>query len=224
MKSAVVLLSGGLDSTTALYVAKKDVGKEGKLYPLSFYYGQRHVKELKCSEEICLGLGLDFKVVDLMDLSTLVDTALTGQKEVPTEGVKEGIPITWVPQRNSIMLALAFAYAETVGADMVYTGVNVVDYSGYPDCRPDFVMAMERALNFASKRYRETGHGIGIITPLIKKSKAQIILLGQTLKVPWELTWSCYQGREKACGSCDSCRIRRQGFEDAGLKDPIEYE
>jgi 7-cyano-7-deazaguanine synthase len=153
----------------------------------------------------------------------LVDTALTGQKEVPTGGSK-GIPSTWVPQRNSIMLALAFAYAETVGADMVWTGFNIVDYSGYPDCRPDFVSAMERSLNLASKRYREEGHGIGIITPLIRKSKAQIILLGQTLKVPWELTWSCYSGREKACGKCDSCLIRLGGFQEAGIKDPIEYE
>lgn len=223
MKSAVVLLSGGLDSTTALYCAKKDVGREGKLYPLTIVYGQRHQKEIESAGSIVDLLGLEWMEIDISDLSMLVDTALTGQKEIPTGG-STGIPTTWVPQRNSIMLALAFAYAETVGADMVYTGFNIVDYSGYPDCRPDFVSAMERSLNLASKRYRETGHGIGIITPLIKKSKAQIILIGQTLKVPWELTWSCYRGGEKACGKCDSCLIRLGGFQEAGVKDPIDYE
>lgn len=224
MKKAVVLFSGGLDSTTALYCAKKDVGREGKLFPLTITYGQRHQREIESAGRIVDLLGLQWMEIDISDLSLLVSTSLTGEGEVPTEGVKPGIPTTWVPQRNSIFLALAFSYAETVGADMVYTGMNIVDYSGYPDCRPDFVQSMERSLNLASKKYRETGHGIGIITPLIKKSKAQIILLGTTLKVPYTLTWSCYNGRDRACGLCDSCRLRLKGFQEAGLKDPIEYE
>ena len=174
-------------------------------------------------------------------MSRIVGRARTGQGDIPVkrskamketfglaygrdEGKVGGIPTTWVPQRNSIFLALAFAYAETVGATLVYTGFNVRDYSGYPDCRLEFVEQMQKALNLASKQFVETGKGIGIACPIIHKTKAEIIELGMRLKVPFRYTWSCYQGREKACGVCDSCRIRLEAFKKVGLDDPLSYE
>ncbi len=223
MKKAVVLLSGGLDSTVASYYARKDIGRNGELYALSIDYGQRHSKELLCALEI--GELLDVASHPILKIlgMDLLGSSLTGDSDIPTKE-EEGIPSTWVPQRNSIFLALAFAYAETVGAGLVYTGFNVRDYSGYPDCRPEFVEQIQRALNLASKRFVETGEGIGITCPLMHKTKAEIIGIGQSLFVPFGKTTSCYQGGEKACGVCDSCRIRLKAFEGAGLKDPLEYE
>ena len=226
MKRAVVLLSGGLDSAVTAYCARKDVGKTGELHAISFDYGQKHYRELDCAAIIGEGLGVvTHPIIRIIGLESLDTALLSGSvTEVPTAGVKEGIPSTWVPQRNSIFLALAFAYAETVDADMVYAGFNCIDYSGYPDCRPEFVDSINKALNLASKRFVETGRGIGIVTPLIRLSKSEIILLGDKMGVPFEDTWSCYLGGEKACGVCDSCRIRLKGFKEAGIEDPIEYE
>lgn len=222
MKKAVVLLSGGLDSTVTAYIARKDIGVKGELYTLSFFYGQLHIKEVECARLIAEALEASLLRLDL-DLQSLVDSSLTGVGVIPEEEGK-GIPSTWVPQRNSIFLALAFAYAETVGATLVYTGFNIKDYSGYPDCRPEFVEQIQKALNLASKQFVETGRGIGIACPLMHKTKVEIIEWGRTLSVPFEKTWSCYQGRDEACGVCDSCRIRLAAFTEVGIDDPIEYE
>ncbi len=223
MKKTVVLLSGGLDSTVTAYLARKDVGKKGALYALTVMYGQKHTKEVEYAAKVAISLGAEWSPLYLPLDTFLQSSLLHSQEEVPTKE-EEGIPSTWVPQRNSIFLALAFAYAETVGAGLVYTGFNVRDYSGYPDCRPEFVEQMQRALNLASKRFVETGEGIGITCPLMHKSKVEIIQIGMGLGVDFESTWSCYKGGDKACGVCDSCRIRLKAFEGAGLKDPLEYE
>ncbi len=222
MKKVVVLLSGGLDSTVTAYIARKDVGIRGGLYALTFNYGQLHQRELDSSIIIGEELNICHDILDL-PLNRIVESALVGKGEIPTKEI-EGIPSTWVPQRNSIFLALAFAYAETVGATLVYTGFNIKDYSGYPDCRPEFVEQIQKALNLASKQFVETGKGIGIACPLMHKSKTGIIEIGQTLSVPFEKTWSCYKGGKKACGVCDSCKIRLTAFAEIGIVDPIEYE
>lgn len=227
VRKAVVLLSGGIDSTTTLYLAKEDVKKWDRVYPLSVTYGQKHKKELECAGAILSRLNLlgNWAIVST-DLEEIGRSSLfeKSDEEVPTSGVGEGIPSTWVPQRNSILLSLAFSYAEKVDADFIYTGFNIVDYSGYPDCRPEFVRAMEKALNLASKRYIEVGKGFSIITPIITKTKADIITLGTELGVPWNLTWSCYKGEDTPCGVCDSCRIRLKGFSDVGMTDPLKYQ
>jgi 7-cyano-7-deazaguanine synthase len=225
VKRAVILLSGGLDSTVSAYQARQDIGRKGELYALSFDYGQRHVKEIRCAQTTVEKLKCrDWKVLEL-PLHEIVKTALTGNSDIPQGGVKEGvIPSTWVPQRNSIFLALAAAYLETVDADFIYTGFNVLDSSGYPDTRPQFVSAINKALELASKRFVETGRGFAIITPLINLSKADIVRLGVKLGVPFEDCWSCYVGEDKACGKCDSCVLRLRGFAQAEIVDPIEYE
>jgi len=222
-KKAVVLLSGGIDSTITAYTAKKDIGKRGELHAISFDYGQTHQKELVCASAI--GELLEVESHPLLKIlgMGLFGSSLTGQGEVPTEEV-EGVPSTWVPQRNSIFLTLAFAYAETIGADKVYIGVNSRDYSGYPDCRPEFILSMSVALNQASKQFIETGKGIGIVAPLQYLSKVDIIRKGIGLGVNFSVTWSCYNGRRLACGRCPSCIIRLKAFKDLGMKDPVEYE
>ena len=223
MKRAVVLLSGGLDSSSVAYIAKFD---KCQVFPISFLYGQRHTYELICAERIAKSLGVETKKVTV-GLKGLSDSSLTGSSDIPVEGIQENkIPSTWVPQRNSIFLALAFAYAESVDADFIYAGMNAIDYSGYPDCRPEFLQAIEKALNLASARFVEKGKGFGLITPLVKMTKADIIKRGVSLGVPYELTWSCYQGPnelKQACGVCDSCRLRLKGFAEAGLTDPLKY-
>jgi 7-cyano-7-deazaguanine synthase len=221
---AVVLHSGGLDSSTVLYIAAKEDNQQ--VYPISFLYGQKHFYELECARKVAESLGSVQKVAHV-GLRELVKSALLGSSDIPSDGVKPGeIPSTWVPQRNAIFLALAYAYAEMVGADWVYGGMNAVDYSGYPDCRPEFLLAIEKALNLASKRFVETGKAIRLVTPLVKMSKADIIRTGLRLEVPYNLTWSCYKGPDelnRACGVCDSCRIRLEGFESVGCEDPIQY-
>jgi len=241
MKKAVVLLSGGIDSTVTAFLARKDIGKKGELYALTFRYGQLHSREISCAIQQSLTLGVKKHIVLPVALDMIGGSSLVGKGDIPTGergqamvqtfGIAYGpsknaneIPSTWVPQRNAIFLAIGFGYAEVVGADLVYAGLNVIDYSGYPDCRPEFVEQLQRALNLASKQFVETGKGIGIVTPLSRRSKADIVKLGLDLGVDFSRTTSCYQGREKACGVCDSCRIRLKAFEEIGIFDSVEYE
>jgi len=219
----VVLLSGGLDSAVTAWLAKDH---NSELYTMSFLYGQRHRKELECAKALSAKVGaLQHKIISNVPLDQIGGSALTDPNiDVPKRSDANCIPVTWVPQRNSLFLAMAFAWAEIIGASEVWIGVNMVDYSGYPDCRLEFLKAMNRALNLASKRYVETGLGISIVAPVIHMRKSEEILIGAKLGVPFDLTWSCYQGGDKACGICDSCQIRLKAFEEAGLKDPIAYQ
>ena len=219
---AIVLLSGGLDSTTCLAIARAE-GFDA--YALSVEYGQRHAAELAAARRIAAALGaIDHRVahVDLGQFggSALTDPALA----VPVDGVAGGIPITYVPARNTIMLSIALAWAEVLGADDIYVGVNAVDYSGYPDCRPAYIDAFEKMANLATKAGVE-GHRLRIHAPLIDLSKADIVRRGAALGVDYGLTVSCYQAADDgaACGLCDACRLRSAGFAAAGLSDPTRY-
>lgn len=222
MKKAVVLLSGGLDSATCLAIARSQ-GFES--YCLSFNYGQRHCAELAAADRVVKALGaaehrvLDFGLAQFGG-SALTDTAIA----VPTAGVQPGIPVTYVPARNTIMLSLALAWAEVLGSRDIFVGVNAVDYSGYPDCRPEYIAAFETMANLATKAGVE-GHKLSIHAPLISLSKAEIIRTGAALGVDYSLTVSCYQADQlgRACGVCDSCRLRAEGFAAAGLPDPTVY-
>jgi len=219
MKKAVVLLSGGLDSTTCLSQAIKD-GFEA--YPLSFDYGQRHNKELLCAELICKYYNISTHKIIRID--NVGGSALTDRDiEVPEYSGKSEIPVTYVPARNIIFLSYAAGYAEVIGAEAIYIGVNAIDYSGYPDCRPEFINAFEAMLRVGTKNGVE-GNPISIKAPLLKLSKAEIITLANSNGAPLHLTTSCYKGGEKACGVCDSCILRLRGFMEAGLTDVIEYE
>ena len=220
MSKAVVLLSGGLDSTVTAYQADR---LEDKMCALTFRYGQVHSKEVQCALQLGLILGVERHLVLDLPLDAIGGSSLVGIGKIPTE-LSEGIPSTWVPQRNAIFLTLAFAWAEVVGADKVYIGVNSVDYSGYPDCRPEFIGAIGKALNLASKRYVEGGTGISIEAPLMHLSKKEIVQLGLKLGVPFLHTTSCYKGGEEACSSCDSCRLRLAAFKANGIIDPIKYK
>ena len=219
---ALVLLSGGLDSATCLAIAR-DAGFE--TYALSVEYGQRHAAELAAAKRMAAALGAVAHRVAHVDLGQFGGSALTDPAlAVPTDGVDGGIPITYVPARNTIMLSIAMAWAEVLGARHIYVGVNAVDYSGYPDCRPAFIEAFETMANLATKAGVE-GHRLTIHAPLIDLSKAQIIQRGTELGVDYGLTVSCYQADDdgRACGLCDACRLRRAGFEAAGLPDPTPY-
>ncbi|MQR95235.1 7-cyano-7-deazaguanine synthase QueC [Fictibacillus phosphorivorans] len=220
-KKAVIVLSGGLDSTTCMGIAQAG-GYD--LYPITFHYGQRHNREVEQAIEVGKYYGVkDHRIVDLTFLKDIGGSALTDEKvEVPTEA-EEGIPVTYVPARNMIFLSLASAYAEVIGATAVYTGVSAVDYSGYPDCRPEFIQSMEETINLATKA-GVTGKNISVETPLISLSKKETIEKGLSLEVPYDLTTSCYNGKEEACGKCDSCVLRLKGFKEAGAVDPIAYE
>lgn len=219
---ALVLLSGGLDSATCLAIAR-DAGFE--TYALSVEYGQRHAAELAAARRVAATLGAVAHRVAHVDLGQFGGSALTDPAlAVPTDGTGGGIPITYVPARNTIMLSIAMAWAEVLGARHIYVGVNAVDYSGYPDCRPAFIEAFETMANLATKAGVE-GHRLTIHAPLIDLSKAQIIQRGTELGVDYGLTVSCYQADDdgRACGLCDACRLRRAGFEAAGLPDPTPY-
>ncbi|MDD3329078.1 MAG: 7-cyano-7-deazaguanine synthase QueC [Zoogloea sp.] len=219
---ALVLLSGGLDSATCLAIAR-DAGFE--TYALSVEYGQRHAAELAAAKRVAAALGAVAHRVAHVDLGQFGGSALTDPAlAVPTGGLDGGIPITYVPARNTIMLSIAMAWAEVLGARHIYVGVNAVDYSGYPDCRPAFIEAFETMANLATKAGIE-GHRLTIHAPLIDLSKAQIIQRGTGLGVDYGLTVSCYQADDdgRACGLCDACRLRRAGFEAAGLPDPTPY-
>ena len=222
MEKAVVLLSGGLDSTTCMAVAK-EAGRE--LYPISFNYHQRHSIELEGAKEVAAFYRVKKHLIIETNMELIGGSALTDRAIAVPEGdvSRTSVPVTYVPARNLIFLSYAVGYAETIGARYVYIGVNSVDYSGYPDCRPDFIQRFQAAADYATEAASE-GKRIEIVAPLQNLSKAEIVRLAARLAVPLELTHSCYNGGEKACGVCDSCKLRRQGFALAGIEDPIEYE
>lgn len=221
-EKAVVLISGGLDSATALAVAKHQ-GYE--CYGMSFDYGQRHACELASAEKVAAYFAVKEHKLIKLDLSQIGGSALTDKSiDVPNQP-SSGIPVTYVPARNTIFLSIALGWAEVLQAQNLFIGVNAVDYSGYPDCRPEFIQAFETMANLATKKGVEGGH-FTIHTPLIHLSKAQIIKQGIKLGVDYSLTVSCYDPDDQghACGRCDSCRIRADGFKQAGIDDPTRYQ
>jgi 7-cyano-7-deazaguanine synthase len=218
---AVILVSGGLDSTTVLAMAK---AAGYACYTLSFDYGQRHRAELFAAERVSAALGdIEHKVVKL-NLDSIGGSALTDKSIAVPEEATEGIPVTYVPARNTVFLSIALGWAEVLGASDIFIGVNAVDYSGYPDCRPEYIAAFETMANLATRAGVE-GHPLTIHTPLMSMGKGAIISAGVDLGVDYSLTVSCYQATPEglACGKCDSCRLRRQGFADAGVQDPTRY-
>lgn len=226
MPRAVCLVSGGLDSATCLAAARRD-GFE--CYAVSFDYGQRHRIELDAAARVAQSLGaVEHRVVRL-DSRLFEGSALTGGIEVPKHrdpaAMAGGIPVTYVPARNTVFLSLALAWAEVLGAGDIFLGVNAIDYSGYPDCRPEYIEAFERMANLATRAGVEGRTRLRIHTPLIRLTKAEIVRLGASLGVDFRLTHSCYDpGPDgRPCGACDSCILRLRGFEEAGLADPVEY-
>ncbi len=222
MTDAVVLLSGGLDSATVLAMAR-DAGYD--CHCLSVDYGQRHRAELHAAAQVAQVLGAREHRVTTLDLAAFGGSALTDKAvAVPTHGIAAGIPVTYVPARNSILLSLALAWAEVLGAQHIFFGANAIDYSGYPDCRPEFMRAFEAMANLATKAAVE-GRALVLHTPIISLTKADIIRRGLGLGVDYALTVSCYQADAdgRACGVCDSCRLRKAGFESAGVADPTRY-
>lgn len=226
-RKAVVLLSGGLDSTTVLAIAKEQ-GFEP--YALSFRYGQRHEIELAAAERVAEAAGVQRHVVCDIDLRVFGGSALTSDVAVPKHDSaddlpSEDIPITYVPARNTVFLSYALAYAEVLGATDIFIGVNALDYSGYPDCRPEFIAAYQHMANLATRAGVE-GNTLAIHTPLINLTKAQTVAEGMRLGVDYSLTSSCYDPDEQGhpCGHCDSCLLRLRGFSEAGFEDPLEYQ
>jgi 7-cyano-7-deazaguanine synthase len=220
-KKAVILLSGGLDSATVVAMARAD---GYACYTMSFDYGQRHRSELQAAERVAEQLGVvEHKVIG-MNLNGIGGSALTDSSIAVPETVVEGIPVTYVPARNTLFLSLALGWAEVLGARDIFIGVNAVDYSGYPDCRPEFIAAFEVLANLATKAGVE-GQGFRIQAPLQALSKGEIVAAGLRLGVDYALTVSCYQADEqgRACGKCDSCRLRAAGFVQAGVTDPTRY-
>lgn len=223
MKKAVILLSGGLDSTTALYLAKSQ-GFE--VYAIAFDYGQKHDKELDCAKNIAKEAGAKDFIIVKTNMNAWGGSALTDKNiEVP-EGKIESteIPVTYVPARNMIFLSFAASYAEVIGAQDIFIGVSEVDYSGYVDCRREFIDSMEATINLGTVCGAELGKKIKIHTPFINMTKSEEIELGLSLGVDYGKTWSCYKGEEEACGTCDSCLLRLAAFKKAGHKDPVKYK
>ncbi|MEP5567738.1 MAG: 7-cyano-7-deazaguanine synthase QueC [Halioglobus sp.] len=220
-RRAVILVSGGLDSTTVLAMARS---QGYACYTLSFDYGQRHRAELFAAEQVSERLGdVEHKVVNL-NLDSIGGSALTDADIAVPEEETEGIPVTYVPARNTVFLSIALGWAEVLGAQDIFIGVNAVDYSGYPDCRPEYISAFEVMANLATRAGVE-GSKLSIHTPLMKMTKGDIIAAGMALGVDYSLTVSCYQATDDglACGKCDACRLRSQGFHDAGVTDPTRY-
>ena len=226
-QNAVVLLSGGLDSTTVLAIA----GRDGfTVNALSFSYGQRHAAEVEAARRIAKSAGVARHEIALMDLRAFGGSALTAEIEVPRNrdlnaDIINDIPVTYVPARNTIFLAYALGFAEVTGSSDIYIGVNALDYSGYPDCRPEYIRAFEEMANLATRAAVQDGRRINIRTPLIDLTKAEIIRLGTSLGVDYSMTTSCYDPTPAgdACGECDACQLRLRGFADAGLADPVRY-
>ena len=224
MKRCVVLLSGGLDSATTLGIAKSEAYE---IFALTFSYGQKHPREVEAAK----ALGSHYRVAEHKILNIELDaiggsSLLMGGGTIPehdSEEIGSEIPSTYVPARNTIMLSYATALAEVTGAEAIFIGANAVDYSGYPDCRPEYIDAFQKLVKLATKRGVE-GHSLEIKAPLLEMSKGDIVRKGMELGVPYELTWTCYRGGEKACGTCDSCVLRLRGFKGAGYEDPIIYE
>jgi 7-cyano-7-deazaguanine synthase len=224
MRRAVVLLSGGLDSC----VAASEAQHRGlRLHALSIDYGQRHARELQAARDVARAFGAEHRVVRV-DLAAIGGSALT-DKAVPVPQDRDehviaaDIPPTYVPARNTVFLSIATGWAEVLDAEAVFIGANAVDYSGYPDCRPEYLRAFEEAARLGTKRGIE-GKPIRIDAPLVRMTKADIVRLGVERKAPLHLTWSCYLGGARQCGRCDSCQLRRKGFREAGLEDPVAYE
>ncbi|MGH8064063.1 MAG: 7-cyano-7-deazaguanine synthase QueC [Candidatus Entotheonellia bacterium] len=225
-KPAVILLSGGLDSTTTLAIAKH----EGfRLHALTFQYGQRHAIEIAAARRVAQALDVERHVIVDVDLRVFGGSALTAELDVPKnrtpEAISDGIPITYVPARNTVFLAYALAFAEVAQSEDIFLGVNALDYSGYPDCRPEYIRAFEAMANLATKAAVEGQQRLRLHTPLIHLSKAQIIQRGLELGVDYGLTHSCYDPSPdgSSCGQCDSCLLRLKGFKEAGVADPIVY-
>jgi len=226
MKKAVILLSGGIDSATTLAIA----GAEGhELYALSIDYGQRHRVELEKARQVAASIGVKEHQIIRVDLRGIGGSALTADMEVPKDRTQEeitrGIPVTYVPARNTVFLAIALSWAEVIGAETIFLGVNVLDYSGYPDCRPEYIRAFEEMANLATRAGVEGRKRFTINTPLITMTKAGIVRRGAELGVDFSLTHSCYDPTREgiACGRCDSCLLRKKGFSEAGIKDPVRY-
>jgi 7-cyano-7-deazaguanine synthase len=223
---AIVLLSGGLDSATSLALAQRE-GFE--CFAISFDYGQRHVEELESAKRVAARAGVKEHLIFKLDTASFGGSALTGSVDVPKDRSDDemttGIPITYVPARNTVFLSVALGWSEVVGAYDLFVGVNAVDYSGYPDCRPEFVAAFETLANLATKAGVELGAPYRIHAPLISMTKAEIIRTGTALGVDYSLTHSCYDPalNGRPCGHCDSCQLRLKGFAEAGLADPVEY-
>ncbi len=219
---AVSLLSGGLDSSTMLaYV----ISKGYDVTALSFDYGQRHRRELISAKKIAEHYKVDHRIMKL-DLRTIGGSALTSDIEVPDvniDSIGKEIPVTYVPARNTILLSIALGLSETIGANKIFIGANYIDYSGYPDCRPEYFDSINETFRLGTKAGVE-GNPIKVEAPFLRYTKADIVKVAHELNVPLEMTWSCYNGGEKACGRCDSCKLRLKGFMEAGLEDPLEYE
>lgn len=222
MKKAVVLLSGGLDSTTILYWAKK---QGFRCYCLIFDYGQRHSREIESAKKIAQRTNCRWEIVKFnlpWKGSSLLDKriALPKRTRTPVHQSIRAIPSTYVPARNTIFLSFAVSYAERIGAEAIFFGANQIDFSGYPDCRSEFISLFNKLVK-SGTRSGVSGKRIKVFAPLINKTKGEIIRLGLRLNVPYELTWSCYWGGKKPCGKCDSCLFREKGFKEAGVKDPL---
>lgn len=217
---AVLLLSGGLDSCT---VAACLHARGTDFIPLTLHYGQRHAREVKAAESIAAFYGAREHVLMELDMRKIGGSALTAEDIGIPDVQSEGIPSTYVPARNTVFLSIALALAEARQASLIYYGANHIDYSGYPDCRPEYIHAFNTLSSLATKTGVE-GRPVRVEAPLLDMGKSEIIKMGAALGAPYHLTWSCYRGGERACGRCDSCRIRLKGFMEAGIEDPVEYE
>lgn len=219
-RGSVVLLSGGMDSATCLALAVQD-GRP--VHALTVDYGQRHARELRSARALARHYRVGRHIVLTLPLGPLLVSTLTRPGSRLPRGRDRGrsIPPTYVPARNTILLSLALGYAESTRLGSIYLGANAIDYSGYPDCRPEFLRAFERVARVGTRRGVETGRGIEVRAPLLRLSKEAIVQLGERLRVPWELTWSCYAGGSRPCGRCDACRLRARGFRQAGRADPL---